>query len=572
MAAFLLSFAGLAAGQTLAVCQPPHDTIIDHGCRPKFLPKPKPASIQDKRDITALLQIALAIEQQAEAAEDAALAAENAARHPIPSDMRRNEERVEAYLAAYRRARVLTGKKYAVYNRIIQRTYEAYDLEPPVKDFSNDPSLPQHVRGIGPWRPRYSEKEKFDEGKNRWRRLNARECQIARAQNRKALGGALDPGPIAGITRPDGTIALFGRAFMRETSSIDPGTGVVQTRIVPVDADEIAMIIYHETAHWIQRVAWAGQTADPRTHFAMEEDAYTLESEFASSLRLPTSGLLMVAKQFETQKLQTPIAASNDWVRRQYPNWLGIDGLGNPRLSPSSDEAPRLDELESAKVSGELSFLRSWAEASEHLDRNRREREARCQQEYEKRGWRALRVWTSFGCRYMHPMDCSRASSEVQASCRRLDSTLRSFLLEHFVVLPAEEIRAGLTEEGQELDSCQRRMIDLFLKAEGPLDAAWIVGRLDYERSGGKLGEALRNVLLPIGDAIEQGTAMIVRGISAPFIAISKAASSVGGRQVREGDRTRLDRRVNDPERPARDLGLRGPAWRQADEIDRTGW
>ena len=160
----------------------------------------------------------------------------------------------------------------------------------------------------------------------------------------------------------------------------------------------------------------------------------------------------------------------------------------------------------------------------------------------------------------------------MNAAYAEMNRTQRKFLLEHYVVLPGNEIAEGLAG-GNKLDACQKELVELFLRADGPLDVAWLVERFEYERAGGDFGASLRKISKAVGD----GAAVVVKGITQPLIAVAKALAEI--ELPRGGSRESGDRGASGP--GAREPGdhphsappaLHGPAWGQANGVNVSGW
>lgn len=195
--------------------------------------------------------------------------------------------------------------------------------------------------------------------------------------------------------------------------------------------------------------------------------------------------------------------------------------------------------------------------------------------------WEQLRVWTSFACLYMHPP--TSLSAEQQYLQGKTDKIYRQALLDNLVVMPAIELAERRIGD-RKLSACQREVIDWMINAEGPLDVAWLVERMDYERAGGKTGEVLRRVGGTVGSAIKRGTAVVVRGVSVPFVVangiLTKIDWSAGGNERSTSSVERTEQSTsstvhdskstdttgsanNAPPRGASIPTLQGEAWRQ---------
>ncbi|MBI4679048.1 MAG: hypothetical protein HY748_15840, partial [Elusimicrobia bacterium] len=99
----------------------------------------------------------------------------------------------------------------------------------------------------------------------------------------------------------------------------------------------------------------------------------------------------------------------------------------------------------------------------------------------------------------------------------RRDAAYRDYVLTHYVVLPKEELDAGLSRSDELYADklCQPWVIKMIGTIPGPTDAEWVVNKIAHER--GK-PDAIGRFIGAIARAVADGTAAIVKTVAAPFI------------------------------------------------------
>ena len=139
--------------------------------------------------------------------------------------------------------------------------------------------------------------------------------------------------------------------------------------------------------------------------------------------------------------------------------------------------------------------------------------------------WHLLEQWTAMACRYLNGSEYNGDNWEMKELQNESTRLMRSYLLNHYAVLTPDEIVEGLILNNSALSSCQKEMIKTILNAKGPIDAQWLIDKLDYARSGGKAGEIFRKFINELSNTIRDGTALIVHGITKPFIYLAENLS-----------------------------------------------
>lgn len=224
-------FAAILAAASASIVESPED----------FYPKPLPLSkVPEMKRFD--IRLARDNADAAEKREKAALA-KLADAAELDTALRYAEE-----------ARKERALKYKLYNDALRMTVDAFGLRPPVADFSQAAGLLPAARSIEPWRPRYSEQEKYDEERRAWRQRRPSEKAGSKAPS--------------ALTWDTGRISMFSDGFQGEPR-------------------DIAIVIYHETIHWVMRVADAALKRSPEIEFALESKTHELTADYAASLARP---------------------------------------------------------------------------------------------------------------------------------------------------------------------------------------------------------------------------------------------------------------------------------------------
>lgn len=262
-----------------------------------------------------------------------------------------------------------TKVKYDLANDAIRLAAVVYHLTPPVPDFTGDPRA-SVLTTVKPWLPRYSEREKYDENLGRYRRRTKLELDAEAAKSQSAIGGA---GSVAAAqTWAKGEIAMFIQAFD--------------------DPDDLAVLIYHETSHWVDVAAkpGGGRESDlPRVTFISEADAYARSAKIAQQLGRDPTQMLAMAARFELQAKEAG-SRSWEWVIINRRNWLGTERRGPLAMVPAGPEAASDDETtlhqKMAELQAQVKKNREYAEQRERerLEDDARNREMARQYELEK--------------------------------------------------------------------------------------------------------------------------------------------------------------------------------------------
>lgn len=332
-----LIMAASAQAQTSRNCADSNAEVS--ACPENYLPKLIIPSTSSKQGIF----IAIAAANVAKAAETAALSELARLKEAANDDPKDGE-----YVKQLRVVQAATKETYDLSNEAIRLTVAAYNLTPPVPDFTGDPRA-SVLMTAKPWLPRYSEREKYDEDLGRYRIRDKKELAEEAAKSQAAIGGA---GSVAAAqTWTNGEISMYSQAIS--------------------DPDDLAILIYHETSHWVDIAAkpGGGRKSDlPIVTSQSEADAYARSAKIAQQLGRDPTPMLALAVQFEWQAKDSG-DRSWEWVILNRRNWLGIDRRGPLAMVPAETEVASDGEaVLRQKMSEAQRGVRKSREYMEHLE------------------------------------------------------------------------------------------------------------------------------------------------------------------------------------------------------------
>lgn len=314
--------------------------LVESRCSIKFMPAPTAPSPDSKKLVVG----ALAKVKTAELAERAASDKLNTRAHEVAAELAESipwynprkvvpDHEIEAakasdptYLRLMAEHQSAVTLNYNAHNAAIAEVLKAYQLVPPITDFAGDPRAAEVNMVAKPWFPHYSEQEKRDERTGRWRKRTDEELKDERLKN-SAVGG----GVAAALTRGDGAIQIWGQAF--------------------ASPEELAITIFHETSHWLDRAAISGGYTDrvpPEVSFRSEQHAYERAASFARHLGVDPTHHDALAKRFELQAdISERFHLTKEQIKanpKKYGNWLGTDWKGQLAIAPAEQELSLADE------------------------------------------------------------------------------------------------------------------------------------------------------------------------------------------------------------------------------------
>lgn len=429
-------------------------------------------------------------------------------------------------------------KKAELAAKVVQDTSDLYNLKPPVTDFSKDQSLDSRWRSAQPWKAVYSEFEIQDAVTGEFRKRNSADRKKEKDEKEaraRQNGLPVTQGVSMARTWSDGRIGLFREAFS--------------------DPENLALMIYHETSHWVDVMSRGGSaSAEPEQHYRSEQAGYARQAELADKMgrTKDADGARAISAQYQKQA---------DAIKGKGLTWEMLRGdltyskFLDATMPASLDASiPLPGDLGGRRRSADDEFLDSVRRGAERsrpaMDEARRlarEAEARRQAEAREQAervaeagrlqrWGKFKLWTIYahqyiaGVRYGDPEWGDRRRIEAR------DAALRNYLETHMVVLTGEEIDAGMRRDADDFSGesgrRHRLVVQMIRDIPGPVDLDWLMARIEYAKRGGREGEAISSFLAAIGRAVSDGTAAIVKTVTAPFE--SERGAGGGGREEGE--------------------------------------
>lgn len=337
--AWLLMTANVQA-QNNITCADPNAEVSR--CPDNYMPKVLVPSLGDKGHVIH------AIEAAKIASEDEIFQLRELNR--LKSNISGDPNRDGDYVRQLQVVQSATKAKYDLYNEAIRVAVAVYGLTPPIRDFNGDPRAAVGTNGKG-WLPRYSERETYDAALGRFRPRTNEELAEERTRNGAVIGG---------LTWARGEISLFSQAFD--------------------NPDDLAVLIYHETSHWLDVVSKTGgflKSDPPSVSFNSEVAAYTRSAVVAQKLGRDPTPMLALAAQFQKQADESA-GRSWAWVIANKRNWLGTDRRGRLALLPPDEEdSSDGEETLQTKMTEMQRAVKENREYIESLEKERAEEAAR---------------------------------------------------------------------------------------------------------------------------------------------------------------------------------------------------
>lgn len=428
---------------------------------------------------------------------------------------------LEIALIHWTAARTAQSEMKSNFDLAIRLTQDAYRLKPEtppepraVKPLSADGAWSTGLSA--PWTPEFGAPAYREiRGTDGWLHYVSVNPQDAPKPNNE----------VAAFTDPDGKVTIMLSVFGRVIENDEPGL--------------LASVLHHEARHYTELI-----TTGWDTHEQME-----IRADRASLAMVDAFMPGLPAEIREEVK---------DGLRKRIAGAEALVGSGDTR-SPFPD--PEQEE------SFEKAFRRQERRELEYHDLVRRverlRRDRRESLEAARRGyrWAKFNLWTLNACVYI---DGTRPGSPEWGRpdlIRAREQALRGYLRGNLVVLPSAEIDAGLARDDRlrngDVARCQERLIRMIRDLPAPVDADWMMDRIEYERRGGRAGEIISGVIESVRRAVADGTAALVRTATSPG-----AATRGPGEPVRDpagGDRgSRLPGGENPPLDQLRGIDARG--------------
>lgn len=333
------------------------------------------------------------------------------------------------------------------------------------------------------------------------------------------------PDDVSAFTDPDGKVTVLPSLLERIIHNNEPGL--------------LASALHHEGVHYTELI-----TTGWDTHEQME-----LRADRASLAMVDVFMPGLPAKIREEVK---------DGLRKRIADAEALVGSGDTRSPfPSPTQEADFERKFRGQERRELEY-HDLVRRVERLQRDRRESLEAARRGYR---WTKFNLWTLNACVYI---DGTRPGSPEWGRpdlIRAREQALRGYLRGNLVVLPSAEIDAGLARDDRlrngDVARCQERLIRMIRGLPAPVDADWMMDRIEYERRGGRAGEIISGVIESVRRAVADGTAALVRTATSPG-----AATRGPGEPVRDpagGDRgSRLPGGENPPLDQLRGIDARG--------------
>jgi hypothetical protein len=390
-----------------------------------------------------------------------------------------------AQLSAWTAAREAQQEMDSDFDSAIRRTQDAYRLAPELPDGSRVklPSSPDGAWSEGlrvKWEPGFQSPVYRSVVRKDGRAHFLKDDPVGR-----------DGSSASGITDPDGKVMIFFPAMAWTIRSGDPGI--------------LASVIYHESVHFQDLV-----TRGWDTHEGLELRAIKATLKAADILFPERSqdGTIEIRRRMKAY-LRADISRLQSAVdeQRTHPPF------------PDSDQEKLYAERFAAQESEEADYSRLAAavkrEDEDELDKAKVERR--------KTRWSQFQAWTMYSCEYiLGPQEGDPAWGRPDR-IRAREEFDRAYLRNHLVVLSKEEISDGLRRgdlyDIGSMGTCVSSVAHMIRDLPGPVDADWLMKKIEYERSGGKAGEVVNALLKAVQSAVAGGSAEIVKTAEAPFVA-----------------------------------------------------
>ncbi len=291
------------------------------------------------------------------------------------------------------------------------------------------------------------------------------------------------PEDVVAFTDPDGRVTIMPSLFDRIIDNDEPGL--------------LASALHHEALHYRELI-----TTGWDTHEQME-----IRANQASLAMVDVFMPGLSAKVREEVK---------DALRARMAAYEALASAGATRSPfPNPEQEKRFEEAFRRQESRGLEYH----DLVRHVER--RDRDLRESLEASRRGlrWAKFNLWTLNSCVYIEGTTPGSPEWGRPDLIRARDQKLQSYLRGNLVVLPSDEIDAGLargdTYGGDSaIARCQDRMIRMIRDLPSPVDADWMMDRIEYERRGGRTGEIISGVIESVRRAVADGTAALVKAAS----------------------------------------------------------
>jgi hypothetical protein len=380
------------------------------------------------------------------------------------------------YWDAMRDAR---GRMETAYDRAIKLTNDAYDLSTPP---TTDPKVAPPSSPDGGWAAGLPAPRSVTFMPPNYRAIKDSGGSLHYISDNPADNG--EDGTMA-LTDPDGQTTLFSQVMEIAAETREPGV--------------LALTLDHENRHYRELI-----TTGWDTHEQMEIRAFTETLNMVDSFIPESNPDLREAIKISI----AGVIAANDAALR----------AGNIHSPFPSKEQERYNREAFEKQEADEHEYKSLTQRVGQLRRERRQRQAAAEKDLR---WQKFKIWTLYACSYINGVHEGDTEWGHPDMIRARDEAYRNYLRSGLVVMAKDEIDAGLRRNdllhAGDLGRCHRQMVEMIRDLPGPADEDWLMDRIEYDRRGGRAGEIIGGLLEFVRRSVADGTAAIVRVVSAPF-------------------------------------------------------
>ncbi|MDP3542185.1 MAG: hypothetical protein Q8T11_06895 [Elusimicrobiota bacterium] len=321
---------------------------------------------------------------------------------------------------------------------------------------------------------------------------------------------------VAAFTDPDGKVTIMFSVFERVIGKEEPGL--------------LASTLHHEAVHYTNLITTGWDTHE-QLEIRADQASLAMVDAFMPGLPAEIRDKVKIALRKRIADAEALVASGD--TRSPFPS---------PKQEADFEKKFRRQERRELE----------YHDLVRHVERLRRGRRDRLEASQRDFRWAKFSLWALNACVYM---DGTRPNSPEWGRpdlIRAREQALRGYLRGNLVVLPGGEIDAGLARgdirgDG-EIARCRERLIRMIRELPAPVDADWMMDRIEYERRGGRAGEIISGVIESVRRAVADGTAALARAASSgaatrgPGEPVRDPGGGDRGSRLPDGDNPPLDR------------------------------
>lgn len=429
----------------------------------------------------------------------------------------------ESALLDWTAARTAQSEMKANFDLAIRLTQDAYSVKP---ETPTEPRAAKPLSADGAWSDGLSAPWAPEYGPPGHREIRGSDGLLHYLSNDPQDGP--EPKAVVAFTNPDGKVTIMPAIFTSILDNEEPGL--------------LASTLHHEARHYMELIT-TGWDAHEQLEIRANRASLGMIDDFMPGL--PAEVRRQMKAAFMKQIADDEALVASGGTHSAFPN---------PKQEENYEKMFRLQERREFE----------YQDLVRHVER--RGRDLRESLEASRRGlrWAKFNLWTLNSCVYIVGTTPGSPEWGRPDLIRVRDQKLQSYLRGNLVVLPSDEIDAGLARGDtyggdSSIARCQDRMIRMIRDLPSPVDADWMMDRIEYERRGGRTGEIISGVIESVRRAVADGTAALVTAVS-PGV----ATRGPGEQPVRDpsgGDRgSRLPGGYNPPMEQARGIST-GKPW-----------